>query len=110
MKLNFSSNILPKLRKIFFNKYAIVLIAFLVLIIFFDRYNIINRWNNAKDIKNLKKEIQYYKEEIETNKRKTTEMQSGDENLEKYARERYFLKKDSEDIFIIQEEEPTNEK
>lgn len=104
MKPNLFSDISPKFKKIFFNKYAIVLIIFVVFITFFDRYNLINRWKNGREVKDLKKEIEYYQNEITTNKAKTAEIQSGDESLEKYAREQYFLKKDSEDIFIIKEE------
>lgn len=92
-----------KLRKILLNKYFIVLLIFFVFILFFDQHNLVNRWKTGRNIRNLEKEINYYNEEIESNKKKMNEMQVSDKSLEQYAREHYYLKKDSEDIFIIKE-------
>ena len=100
-------HIRTKLRRVFFNKYFLVLVAFFVFLIFFDQHNLINRWKTGRNIKSLEKEIRFYNGEIESNKQKMNEMQVSDESLETYAREQYYLKKDSEDIFIIKE---TNEK
>lgn len=47
--------------------------------------------------------MKYYEGEIKSNKRKKYELQSSNENLEKFAREHYYLKKENEDIFIIKE-------
>ena len=92
-----------KVRRFFFSKYFLVLVAFLVFIGFFDQHNLINRWKTGRNIKSLEKEINFYNDEIESNKKKMNEMQVSDESLETYAREHYYLKKDSEDIFIIKE-------
>ena len=96
-----------KLRRIVLNKYVLVLVVFLVFILFFDQHNLINRWKTGRNIRSLEKEIRFYNDEIEMNKKKMNDMQVSDESMEKYAREQYYLKKDSEDIFIIKE---TNEK
>ncbi|MBP1663081.1 MAG: Septum formation initiator [Bacteroidetes bacterium] len=92
-------------RHIFLNKYVITLVAFFVFLIFFDNNNLINRWQTARRIRGMEKEINFYQSEIDKNRKKMNEMQTSDKSLEKYAREQYYLKKDSEDVFIIREEE-----
>lgn len=100
-----SQNSGNKLKKILLNKYVVVLVVFFVFLIFFDQHNLINRWKTGRNIKGLEKEIEFYNNEIESNKKKMNDMQVSDESLEKYAREHYYLKKDSEDIFIIKEKD-----
>lgn len=92
-----------KLRKIFINKYLIVFVAFAVFVIFFDNHSLIHRWETHQKIIQMDKELKFYQEEIGTNKQKKIELQSSKENLEKFAREHYFMKKENEDIFIIKE-------
>lgn len=93
------------IRKLLFNKYFLTIVIFAVIVIFFGDNSLRNRWKTGRNIKSLNKEIKYYQDEIQTNKQKMNDMQSGDESLERYAREKYYLKKDSEDIFIIKEDE-----
>jgi cell division protein DivIC len=92
-----------KLRKIFLNKYLIVFLIFTVLVTFFDEHSFIHRWQSHRRIVQMKKELKYYQNEIQTNRQKKNELESSNENLEKFAREHYFLKKANEDIFIIKE-------
>lgn len=92
-------------RKLILNKYIIAIIVFLVAIIFFSDYNLRIRWKSDNNIKKLKKEIQFYKDEIESNKNKMNDINADDESLEQYGREKYFFKKDNEDVFILNEDE-----
>jgi len=92
-----------RLGRIFLNKYSIVLIAFAVIITFFDNHNLINRFETHRKIKTMGKELDYYKTEIQSNKRKMNELRSGKDNLEKFAREQYLMKRENEDVFIIKE-------
>lgn len=92
-----------KIKPILLNKYLLVLIVFAVFVLFFDKHNLIKRWKTTQNIKQLEKEVLYYQNEIDTNKEKMTELQSSDENLEKFAREQYLMKKEDEDIFTVNE-------
>jgi len=92
-----------RLKSIFLNKYLIVLVVFTVFITFFDEHNLIDRFNTFRKIKSLEKEQQFYHDEIEATKKKKNELESNNENLEKFAREQYLMKKSNEDIFIIKE-------
>ncbi len=55
-------------------------------------------------INQLENEQKYYREKIEEDKRKKEELLGNRDNLEKFAREQYFMKKENEDIFIIVKE------
>lgn len=103
--MKFLSNIFSKIPRFLLNKYALLLVVFIVFITFFDHNNLISRWKTRSRIKGMEKEIKYYKNEIGNNKKKMSEMRTSSETLEKYAREQYFLKKDSEDIYIINEDD-----
>ena len=91
------------IKRIFLNKYLFVLVVFGVFITFFDENNLISRWNTSRKIAQLERELKFHQEEIEKNKQKMSELQSSDEDLEKFAREQFFMKKDDEEIFIIKE-------
>lgn len=92
------------LKKIFHivkNKYVIITIAFFVWILVFDKNNIISQSDLAGKLKKLKEDKNYYINEIREDSIETQELLTNPENLEKFARERYLMKRDSEDIFLI---------
>lgn len=91
------------IAKIPFNKYIITIAIAGVWMFFFDDNSLPTRWEYDRKIHNLKKEISFYQKEIEETKNKTTELQTNDRNLEKFAREQYLMKRDNEDIFIIED-------
>jgi cell division protein FtsB len=84
------------------NKYVFAAVVFAVIIVFFDNHNLISRIETTVKIKQLEKEKAFYQKEIQENKQKINDLQSN-ENLEKFAREQYLMKKDNEDIFIVKE-------
>lgn len=88
-----------------FNKYLIVLGGFIVWIMFFDGNNLMQHRKNIAELEQLEKQVKFYKHKIEADKRKLYELQTNDENLEKFAREQFLMKKADEDIFVIVEEE-----
>jgi cell division protein FtsB len=51
----------------------------------------------------MEKQREYYIEKIKTDSRKLKELRTDRENLEKFAREQYYMKRDNEDIFIVVE-------
>lgn len=92
-----------KLISLLVNKYLIVFLTFAVFVTFFDEHNLIHRWQTARKIDKLEDELKFYQDEIKATRQKKRELQSSNENLEKFAREHYYLKSDDEDIFIIKE-------
>jgi cell division protein DivIC len=86
------------------NKFFITIVAFVVWIVFFDQNNLIDRVKNMRELNKMYRDIEYYKVQIRTDSLKARELLGNDENLEKFAREEYLMKKDNEDVFIIVEE------
>lgn len=56
-----------------------------------------------RSIHSLENEKEYYQKKIESDNKKLKELKTNDENLEKFAREQYLMKKSDEDIFIVEE-------
>jgi cell division protein DivIC len=86
--------------KIIGNKYLIVLIFFCVWMLFLDNYSYLDQRALNEQIEELEANKKYYQEEIVKDKKNIKKLKNPME-IEKYAREKYFMKKDSEDIYII---------
>ena len=84
------------------NKYWIVTILFLAITFLIGDSNLYNRYKYEEKIRSLESEINRYKKEIEQNKQKIKELQTDKAGLEEFAREEYFMKKEDEDIFIVE--------
>lgn len=85
------------------NKYFLATILFILWLIFFDQNNLIDRAIMIKKLHSMLESREYYIEKIEEDKKKLHELQTDRENLEKFAREQYYMKRDNEDIFLIEE-------
>ncbi len=94
--------------KIIGNRYFLVSILFLVWILFLDNYSYLDHRVLNKQINTLEDNRDYYKEQITLDSIKIKKLQNPD-MIEKYAREKYYMKKDSEDIYIIEFEEDLKE-
>lgn len=87
------------------NKYLLVGIFFLVWMVFFDTNSFISLSKHRKELKEIRKEKDYYTEGIATNKELLHLYKTDRKALEKLAREKYLMKKDNEDVFLIVYEE-----
>lgn len=85
------------------NKYVLAVLFFAIWIIFFDQNNILDRINAMRKYYQMQDEKTYYFEKIKSDSKKLQELKTDRENLEKFAREQYYMKKDDEDIFIVVE-------
>jgi cell division protein FtsB len=88
---------IPLLR----NRYIITFLAFIIWVGFFDQNNLVERNELSGRIKDLEKQKIHYQNEIVNNTRRIKELQSNPDNLEKFAREQYLMKKPDEDIFVV---------
>ena len=70
----------------------------------FDKYSFIDQLQLRSKISQMEKEKNYYRKKVEEDKRKKDELLGNRDNLEKFAREQYLMKKENEDIFIIVKE------
>lgn len=87
--------------KVITNKYFIVLSIFIVWMIFFDENSLLNHNEFDEEIEKLDSEKEYYKSEIYTDSSLIKKLESKKE-LEKFAREKYHMKKENEEIYLIE--------
>lgn len=101
----------PKLKKVFLflkNKYVIVTIIFILLILF-SPYGIFQyrRLNNQR--KELREKKIYYEDEIKRDSLNTIKLQKSIKEMERFGREKYMMKRENEDIYIIKSAEDTTQ-
>lgn len=80
----------------------VILLVLIAMLFFFSDSSILKRIKYDNEIKNLESQIEYYRKQTEIDKEKLNELQSNKDNLEKFARENYLMKKENEEVFIIE--------
>ncbi len=86
------------------NKYVLILILFIVWMLFFDTNSYLIHNELDSDINALEENAEFYQNEIDHDKTFIKKMEDSNE-MEKFAREKYYLKKENEDIYIIEHED-----
>jgi cell division protein FtsB len=95
---------LKKLPKAFRNFYIVTGLIFLVWMLFLDSNDFLSRFKLSAKLRSLENEKEYYQEKILEVEKDREELMGNRELLEKFAREKYLMKKNTEDIFIVVEE------
>lgn len=83
------------------NKYFLVTAFFVVWMLFFDRNDLMSQYDYCTQLNKLENEKDFYTKETEQVKKDLDELTTNKERLEKFAREKYLMKKDNEDVFVI---------
>ena len=96
---NSYSRFLGAIPSVLLNKFIVATMAFVVWMVFFDQNKLMHQIALSQEINELERNKEYYKDQIEVVKDARADLNS---NLEKFAREKYFLKKKDEDVFIIE--------
>lgn len=94
-----------KLPPIFKNKFVLVTLALIIWLAFFDSNNWIKQYKLKTKIKELEQQKTHYLNEIEKDSITLFDLTNNEETQEKFAREKYFMKKDNEDVIIIVKED-----
>lgn len=92
-----------KLPAIFKNFYFLATAIFLLWMLLLDSNNLVARFQLSSKLSSLEDEKAYYEEKIQEVQQDRNELFGDRESIEKFAREKYLMKKESEDIFIVQE-------
>jgi len=87
--------------KILGNRYVIVLVFFSVWMLFLDNTSYMDHRILNKQLDALEDNKKYYQDEIKKDEENIKLLKNPDQ-IEKYAREKYYMKRDSEDIYIIE--------
>lgn len=83
------------------NKYVITTLVFFTWLLAFDKSNLLSQVELTRKLHQLKKDKKYFIEQIRKNKIEAQNLLTNPGYLEKFARERYIMKRDSEDVFLI---------
>lgn len=89
--------LLPLLK----NRFVLVGLVFLVWMVFFDSNDLISQYKYKRKLRQLEENKNFYLEQIELVKQDKEELFTNLEKLEKFAREKYKMKRDDEDLYIV---------
>ena len=93
-------NLIPAWLK---NKYFLSISAFVVWILFFDPRDVFTQMEHHRELKELQVSKAWYQKEIAKESVEAEQLKTNPATIEKYAREKYLMKRDNEDIFIVSE-------
>ena len=85
------------------NKYFISFACFAAILLFFDKNDLFTQSARRKELKDLQESKQYYTTRIVAESKELEQLKNNPATLEKYAREKYLMKRDNEDLFVIPE-------
>ena len=92
---------MKRLINLFKNKFFLVTLAFVVWMIFFDKNDLFSQYEYRTQVNKLKKERDFYKAQTDQVTKELNELTSNRQQLEKFAREKYLMKKDNEDVYLV---------
>lgn len=92
---------MKRLFELLRNKYFLAVIAFGIWMLFFDRNDMLSQFEYRTEVKKLQEEKDFYLKETAEVKKDLSEIDSNLNTAEKFAREKYFMKKDNEDVFVL---------
>ena len=90
-----------RLKSVFTNKYLITGIVFAAWMTFFDRNDITLQLKRIHELNKLQESEKLMSDQVADTRKEFGLLKANPQTLEKYARERYMMKKDNEDLFII---------
>ena len=90
-----------KFFRFFINKYVITTVIFVVWLFFFDSNNILSNLKTRDKLNELKKQKRFYLDEIEKDSTMIQKLLYDTSEIEKFAREKFQMKKKNEDVFLI---------
>ncbi len=96
---------MKKTISIFTNKYLLAGTFVIIWMLFFDDRDIFTRIQNHKELSNLESKANYYKQEISKAQKELNDLNSNAFAIEKLAREQFKMKRNSEVLFLVEEEQ-----
>jgi cell division protein DivIC len=86
------------------NKYLLTLLVFSIWLLFFDDRDVITtHFKHRNELNQLEQSRDYYLQQIDNTREELDNLKSNPALMEKYAREKYWMKKDNEDLYILPE-------
>ncbi len=99
---------LKQITKILRNKYLVAGSGFIIWLLFFDKNDIYTQYQRNTELNELQQSKTFYLSEIVSERHELEQLKSNPLTLEKYAREKFYMKRDHEDVFIVAENKNTH--
>ncbi|HLO70894.1 MAG TPA: septum formation initiator family protein [Flavipsychrobacter sp.] len=93
---------MKKVLSIVTNKFVLTALAFGVWMFFFDQNDFRSMQQRKQELQSTKDNIAYLNNEIARMEKDHEEMIGNPQRLEQYAREQYLMKRDNEDVYVIE--------
>ena len=90
-----------KLVNILRNKYIAALTGFVILMLFIDHNDVFVQLDRRRQLNELLASKRFYEQQIAQTKKNLSDLENNSAALERYAREKYLLKKANEDVFVV---------
>jgi cell division protein FtsB len=100
-------SILKKIFPVIINRYFLVLVGFVVWMLFFDQRDFFLQRERKAELEKLEAAKKYYQEEINLTQKQLENLQSNPAAVEKYARERYLLRREGEEVYLFEDSAET---
>ena len=83
------------------NKFFLALTCFVIWMLFFDRNDLFSQLERRRELKEIRESKEYFAKRIAEDRKLSNDLQFNAEAIEKYAREKYLMKRENEEIFLI---------
>jgi cell division protein FtsB len=85
------------------SKYLITLAGFAAIMLFLDKNDLFTQAERRRELRELRQNKDYYTKAVASERKELEALRKDPSALEKYAREKYMMKRDNEDLFIVPE-------
>ena len=99
----FYMSIVKKILPVLINRYFLVFVGFLAWMLFFDQRDFFLQRERKAELEKLEAAKKYYQDEINSTKKQLENLQSNPAAVEKYARERYLLRREGEEVYLFED-------
>ena len=87
------------------NKFFLATVGFVIWMLFFDRNDLFTQLDRKKELREMQESRAFFEKQIREHRHFSNDLQFNASAIEKYAREQYLMKRDNEDLFLIEEPE-----
>jgi cell division protein FtsB len=95
------TNKIQRIKKMLLDPYLISTVSFATWMLFFDYQNVFSQYRLYKSLQKLNEDRVYYSTHIKQIRKEKKELLHNDDLLEKFAREKYYMKREKEDLYIV---------
>ncbi len=101
-------SVIKKIIPFITNRYLIVTVVFVIWMLFFDQRDFFLQRERSAELKKVEAAKKYYQDEINNTKSQLENLQNNPASIEKFARERYLLRREGEEVYLFEDSAKTD--